>query len=852
MNKITRFFNSPLLNKHQDVVRKDNCKMMQTFMIVMTVCEAAMLISGFADDYYRSLRYVYIGFIVVQTCAYCIVRFYVEKHLEYSKSMVILGLALMYGFCFFSGIFYNINEPSISIYAFQIIACSAFLMPFGYTVMLHLSVTIVYSIVAIALKPVYGISDATTAALFLIMALRLAWRLYQSRVQFLNTVDTIVEKEKQEITKKDKLLNDIPVGIGIFEIRNGETRRIYMNDWFYHMTENPLSVKESYDGSKGFFQLLYDDDKERVFKSMQEVKDGADYSVATCRVWTADKKLKWVRLFSAVTERDEEHILVYTSYVDMSYEMDARMVLQQNNELLHRALKSAKMVVWEYDPTTKVLTQTRNCSEQTGYKNLVIHNAPDSMIDAGYVKEEYISAYRAFFHKFCTEKEKVEEVFQVKNWQTSEFWYEQAALTPVFDEAGNLIKGIGTSMDITERVRADEEKDKLRQTENALEVAKSANVAKSEFLSRISHDIRTPMNAIIGFAELGKQDLQSPELISQDLERISSSAEFLLGLVNDVLDMSKIESNAMELKLQPLTMHEFEEQLNTLVKPMCNKKKLHFAINMSENMPKCLMADNLRVKQIFFNLLSNAVKFTPEGGTIEVTGEKISEKNHLAKMRFCVRDNGIGMSKEFQEKMFDSFSQEQQHISNEQGTGLGLSIVKSLLELMNGSVHVDSTLGKGTEFVIELQLAVCEIPKEKKVTKLSASFERLQGKNILLCEDHPLNTILVTRILEQAGIHVVSAANGREGVATFENAECGFFDAILMDIRMPEMDGLEAARRIRSLTRTDAKEIPVIAMTANAYDTDVQSSFEAGMNAHLTKPINPQELLEKLNEYISN
>ncbi|NCB93997.1 MAG: transporter substrate-binding domain-containing protein [Clostridia bacterium] len=378
-----------------------------------------------------------------------------------------------------------------------------------------------------------------------------------------------------------------------------------------------------------------------------------------------------------------------------------------------------------------------------------------------------------------------------------------------------------------------------------------ANAAKSEFLSRMSHDIRTPMNAILGFAQLGRQDVDSPELVSKDLEHISSSGEFLLGLVNDVLDMTKIESNAMELNLQPMMQKEFEEQIRTLVTPMCSKKNLSFAITMKENMPECLKTDKLRFKQIFFNLLTNAVKFTPENGRIEVIGENLGITENIAHMRFIVRDNGIGMSKDFQSKMFEAFSQEHQHISGQEGTGLGLSIVKSLVKLMHGSIEVNSELGKGTEVTLQIEAEVCDCPDDSSCGQSVEMYGELKERNVLLCEDHPLNTKLAVRLLEKVGMHVTCASDGQEGVKIFRKSKCGYFDAVLMDIRMPVMDGIEASRTIRELDRKDALTVPIIAMTANAFDKDVETSRKAGMNAHLAKPVDPQLLYRTLAECIS-
>ena len=373
-----------------------------------------------------------------------------------------------------------------------------------------------------------------------------------------------------------------------------------------------------------------------------------------------------------------------------------------------------------------------------------------------------------------------------------------------------------------------------------------ANSAKSDFLSRMSHDIRTPLNAILGFAELAKQDSKSPGKLHGDLERISASGEFLLGLVNDILDMAKIESRAMELHPQPYPKQAFAGQIEALIRPLCEKKSIEFVVNLSDNLPDCLCVDKLRYNQIFFNLLSNAVKFTPEHGKVELLGELIGRHGELAQVRFVVRDNGVGMSEAFQQKMFESFSQERQHISGQEGSGLGLSIVKSLVEMMQGSITVHSRLGEGSEFIVQFSAAVCEVPAPQAANTPEPPTLCLKGRTILLCEDHPINTQLACRLLERVEARVVCAANGQEGVDCFAASAPGTFDAILMDIRMPVMDGIEATRAIRSLPRADAKSVSIIAMTANAFEEDVQKCLSAGMNAHLAKPFAVSALYDTL------
>lgn len=280
-----------------------------------------------------------------------------------------------------------------------------------------------------------------------------------------------------------------------------------------------------------------------------------------------------------------------------------------------------------------------------------------------------------------------------------------------------------------------------------------------------------------------------------------------------------------------------------------NQRNIHFICQMDEG-PECILVDKLRFNQIFFNLLSNAGKFTPEGGEVSIILENLPTVDDKAGMRFYVRDNGVGMSEEFLEHIYDPFSQEHSKLSNSsKGTGLGLPIVKSLVEAMGGTISVKSKLGEGTEFTVDLYLPVTEAPVDDLAQyKPDTS---LQNKKILLVEDNEINTFVAKIILEQAGCIITTAENGRIAVETFEKSQPGTFSAILMDVRMPEMDGLEATRTIRALDRADAKTIPIIAMTADAFAEEQKRTIDAGMNYHISKPINPHELYSVLAEFVN-
>lgn len=384
--------------------------------------------------------------------------------------------------------------------------------------------------------------------------------------------------------------------------------------------------------------------------------------------------------------------------------------------------------------------------------------------------------------------------------------------------------------------------------EAALDKAESATHAKSEFLSRMSHDIRTPMNAIIGLTHLAK-DETDVDVIHNYLYNIESASNFLLGLINDILDLSKIENGELELKEEVFTREEFNKAISTVIKPLMDAKNINFVCHMNAK-TQCIRADKLRCNQIFFNLLSNASKFTASGGTVEFLADDLPKKDGKIGLRFTVRDNGIGMSPEFLEHMYDPFSQERSDATeNSKGTGLGLPIVKSLVDAMGGTISATSALGVGTTFVIDLYFNVAD---ESENTKDDAPTHRenLKDARILLVEDNDINIYVAQIILERVGCQVTIAKNGQEAVDKFAASGLHYFDAILMDVRMPVMDGITATKVIRALNRADASTIPIIAMTADAFEEQQKQTIAAGMTYHLSKPIDPSLLYHVLSTYI--
>ena len=377
-----------------------------------------------------------------------------------------------------------------------------------------------------------------------------------------------------------------------------------------------------------------------------------------------------------------------------------------------------------------------------------------------------------------------------------------------------------------------------------------ASRAKTAFLSNMSHEIRTPMNAIIGLNSLALEDAGLSQTTRDHLLKIGTSAHHLLGVINDILDISRIESGSMSLKNAKFPFAQELEQVNAIVTAQCRDKGIRYTCSVKDGVADYYVGDDMKLRQILINILGNAVKFTPEGGSVSLDVEALAGEGEKRPLRFTITDTGIGIGKEFLPRLFDAFTLEDESYTSKHGsTGLGLSITKSFVELMDGHIDVESEKGAGSKFVVTVTLQ--ESPRHGDEHEASGAPQEkpratLAGRMILLAEDVPVNAEIMTMVLSMREMKVERAENGRIAVEMFKAHEPGYYSAILMDVRMPEMDGLEATRVIRSMDREDAKNIPIIALTANAFDEDVQNSLQAGLNAHLSKPVEPELLYATL------
>ncbi len=397
-----------------------------------------------------------------------------------------------------------------------------------------------------------------------------------------------------------------------------------------------------------------------------------------------------------------------------------------------------------------------------------------------------------------------------------------------------------------------ENKEINKQLEEARALAEKASLSKSRFLANMSHDIRTPMNAIVGLAELMQYHIENPEILKTYLTKLQSSSQYLLDLINDILDLSKIENGSLELRPEPMNLSEQVEQIITIIRSRINERKQSLSVHCDYGEFDRVLGDAVRFRQILMNLFSNAVKYTPEGGCICFKLRELKRNDREKTYEFIVEDDGIGMTPEFVKHIFDPFTRAEAEVKGIQGTGLGMAITKSLIDAMGGTIRVNSTLGKGSQFCIEIPFEICtdgkntELVKEIQTDTLEARFVTLDGVRFLCAEDNELNAEILISMMELEGAECTVYENGKLLVDAFENVKAEEYDAILMDVQMPVMNGYEATKAIRNSKNPLGKDIPIIAMTANAFSEDVQRCLDCGMDAHIAKPIDFDKLKDVL------
>ena len=398
-------------------------------------------------------------------------------------------------------------------------------------------------------------------------------------------------------------------------------------------------------------------------------------------------------------------------------------------------------------------------------------------------------------------------------------------------------------------LRREKEAVYAKQIEKVATEAQHANQAKTRFLFNMSHDIRTPMNAIIGYTQLLENNLDNKKQALDYISKLKSSSTILLSLINYILEMTQIESGKLDLKKEIGDLDDLVKNINVVVEPLIKEKKLHYSYHL-EIKHHHIICDKTKLREIVLNILSNAIKYTPEGGNIELLIQEISFENNKVKYHFIIIDNGIGMKEDFLPHIFEEFAREKTSTESKvPGVGLGLPIVKSLIDMMNGTIQVESKLNKGTKFTVELSFLTSL--QVENVNERNTSTLDFSGKHILLVEDNELNAEIGIELLNTFKVIIDLAKNGEECIKILEKMPEGYYDLILMDIQMPIMDGYEATKIIRSFNNKNA-QIPIIAMTANAFEEDRKHALQLGMNEHLAKPVDIEKLKDVLTKYFNH
>ena len=397
---------------------------------------------------------------------------------------------------------------------------------------------------------------------------------------------------------------------------------------------------------------------------------------------------------------------------------------------------------------------------------------------------------------------------------------------------------------ITDRVQ---ESERLK---GQLMAAEQSSQAKTRFLSTMSHEMRTPLNAVLGLSDLAGRDASLRPETRRQIEQISISSRHLMGLINNILDMNDIESGKMELKEEPFSLRETLELLDVITRNQCDEKGLTYTSSTDGPLDDLYMGDGLKLKEALLNILDNAVKFTPAPGAVTFTVGQIAAEGQTRTLRFTVRDTGVGIAESLLPNLFTPFTQEDDsNTSAFGGSGLSLAVSRKIVKLMGGDIAVESAKGKGSVFTVTVPLNACE--KKVEPPPGDEAETSLGGRHVLIAEDIDLNAELLADLLDLEGVTSDRAENGQVAVDMFAASAPGAYDAILMDLRMPVMDGLDAARAIRALDRPDAKTVPILALTANAFEEDVRNSLEAGMNIHLAKPVETDILFDSIKHLIA-
>lgn len=603
-------------------------------------------------------------------------------------------------------------------------------------------------------------------------------------------------------------------------------------------------------------------------------------SQENCITYFSEKQEHWIRAMFARTDDPDVITVITTSATNAEREREElhRQELERINADLQRMLNINKIFLSTMPPDF-VACAIVNLTDGT-QKRLLRHGGEITEVEVPLLWDDFL---RDVINVHMTEPEQIERMqesaqlhmlVKKKPGEVMKFdyftSYQSADGTPkpvsttltFFEQDGMPYMTIFTTGNIKveyeKRLKA--EVDKLRRQdieqraalEQALLLAQKANQAKSEFLSNMSHDIRTPMNAIVGFTALAASHLCQPERVKIYLEKIATSSKYMLDLLNEVLDMNQIENGMVQIEEKEEQLVELIQDLQVMLQPLLEEKQMVLQVDLSGLRDSAVFCDKLRFSQILLNILVNAVKYGSDGGGIFFRVEQKPEKQEKsARYVFRIRDTGKGIGKEFLARIFEPFEREEAHGTNKvAGTGLGLTICKHLADLMNGTITIESEPGKGSEFTLELPLRLQEKKEEVQTEKEEKDpLKPYLGMKLLLVEDNALNREIAQELLTECGLCVDVAEDGQQAVERIQQLPAETYAAVLMDIQMPNMNGYEATRAIRAMEDAKKAQLPIIALTANAFQEDQEKALACGMNRHISKPFNVNEVLEALTVY---
>lgn len=661
---------------------------------------------------------------------------------------------------------------------------------------------------------------------------RLLWGGVDAYILYM--IDETSEREKE--LELENLLNRIPTGISTYRIDAHGITQTFMNQGFYKTFDVTAGEFSQFKGANTL-DAVAPEDVPVIKEAIAKLRAGENECDVIYRSVLPGRDTIWVRLIGTVAERRNDAFVLYAGTSDVTAQIQA----QTRQKELFDTIPSGILEFFFDGKNAKVLSANQTLIDMIGFEEKEFYEKMFWTLSQVVHPEDYHLLIEA--RNSVTVGKGMTYDFRLLNKKTGLYRWISCDYT-ITERSKAGVKVISAFLDIDDKRKAED-----------------ASAAKSRFLSRMSHEIRTPINAIMGIAELEKQDIENHNVTVEGLDRYAketvAASKYLLTLVNDILDTSRIENNQMEIQQLPVTVSQYLADIRTLIEPLVKEKKIDFKLERKTSMHESYIGDGVRVKQIIVNLLNNAIKFTPPGGQVRLACACIQETKNQATLQFTVADNGIGISEDFQKKLFVPFMQENSgNTSPYAGTGLGLSIARNLAQRMGGDITCTSEKGKGSTFTATITVGIPAGEENDNKESLQEQAEQepreFEGVRILVFEDHPLNQKITQALLERKKCQVELAADGVIGVDMFEKHPEGYYSMILMDIRMPNMDGLQATAEIRSLNREDAKTIPIVAMSANAYDEDVQKSIAAGMNDHLAKPVNAAKLYSAVAHYTAS